>query len=161
MDSAIDDLNWKILDCLQANARETFASIGRKVGLTPPAVAERVKKMEDLGIIEGYKVKVSHAKTGHQLKAIITLRAFMGKLKPFLAMVPTLKEVVNCYRITGNENIVMEVVLKDQFHLEEFIDKLIQYGETRTHIILSNVVTNAPIGKKTQTQTQMSNTKKV
>lgn len=150
LDSNIDDLNWKILECLQANARETFASIGRKVGLTPPAVAERVKKMEDLGIIEGYKAKVSHAKTGHQLKAIITLRAFMGKLKPFLAMVTSLKEVVNCYRITGNENIVMEVVLKDQFHLEEFIDKLIQYGETRTHIILSNVVTNAPIGKNFQ-----------
>ena len=148
LNSNIDALNWKILESLQANARESFASIGRKVGLTPPAVAERVKKMEDLGIIEGYKTKVSHAKTGHQLKAIITLRAFMGKLKPFLALVPNLKEVVNCYRITGNENIVMEVVLKDQFHLEEFIDKLIQYGETRTHIILSNVVTNAPIGRK-------------
>ncbi len=156
MDSTIDDLNWKILECLQANARETFASIGRKVGLTPPAVAERVKKMEDLGIIEGYKAKVSHAKTGHQLKAIITLRAFMGKLKPFLAMVATYSEVVNCYRITGNENIVMEVVLNDQFHLEEFIDKLIQYGETRTHIILSNVVTNAPIGKKAQAQVSSS-----
>ena len=148
MNSNIDTLNWKILECLQDNARESFASIGRKVGLTPPAVTERVKKMEDLGIIESYKAKVSHAKTGHQLKAIITLRAFMGKLKPFLAVVATLTEVVNCYRVTGNENIVMEVVLIDQFHLEEFIDKLIQYGETRTHIILSNIVTNAAIGRK-------------
>lgn len=142
----IDDLNWRILECLQANARETFATIGRKIGLTPPAVAERVKKMEDLGILQGYTAMVSHAKTGYQLKAIITLRAFMGKLKPFLEMVKTLDEVINCYRITGNENIVMEVVFKDQFHLEKFIDKLIQYGETRTHIILSNVITNAPIG---------------
>jgi len=144
----IDALNWKILKFLQENARETFADIGRKVGLTPPAVAERIKKMEDLGIIVGYKTEVSHAKTGHQLKAIITLRAFMGKLKPFLEIVKSYKEVINCYRITGNENIVMEVVLNDQFHLEQFIDKLIQYGETRTHIILSNVVSNAPIGKK-------------
>ena len=69
----------------------------------------------------------------------------MGKLKPFLALVSTFDEVVNCYRITGNENIVMEVVLKDQFHLERFIDKLIQYGETRTNIVLSHVVANAPI----------------
>jgi len=91
---------------------------------------------------------VSHALTGHQLKAIITLRAFMGKLKPFLAIVASFEEVINCYRITGNENIVMEVVLKDQFHLEKFIDKLIQYGETRTHIILSNVISNAPINKR-------------
>ena len=69
----------------------------------------------------------------------------MGKLKPFLEQVKTFEEVVNCYRITGNENIIMEVVLRDQFHLEKFIDKLIQYGETRTHIILSEVVSNAPI----------------
>jgi len=143
----IDELNWKILECLQANARETFANIGRKVGLTPPAVAERIKKMEDLEILAGYHAIVSHAKTGHALRAIITLRAFMGKLKPFLAMVGSLAEVINCYRITGNENIVMEVVLVDQFHLEKFIDKLIQYGETRTHIILSDVVSRAPIPK--------------
>ncbi|MGB5554565.1 MAG: Lrp/AsnC family transcriptional regulator [Flavobacteriaceae bacterium] len=151
MNTRIDDLNWRILECLQANARESFANIGRKIGLTPPAVAERVKKMEDQGILLGYKAMVSHALTGHQLKAIITLRAFMGKLKPFLEMVTTLDEVINCYRITGNENIVMEVVLKDQFHLEKFIDKLIQYGETRTHIILSNVIKNAPIKSGFQT----------
>ncbi len=147
MITKIDELNWKILHFLQENARESYTAIGKKIGLTAPAVAERVKKMEDLGIIQGYKTKVSHSLTGHQLKAIITLRAFMGKLKPFLVIVKEYKEVINCYRITGNENIVMEVVLKDQFHLEQFIYKLIQYGETRTHIILSNVVTNAPVGK--------------
>lgn len=149
MNVKIDDLNWKILGCLQENARASFATIGRQVGLTPPAVAERVKKMEDFGILEGYNAMVSHALTGHQLRAIITLKAFMGKLKPFLATVPSFKEVVNCYRITGNENIVMEVVLKDQFHLEKFIDRLLVYGETRTHIILSNVIRNAPIDKST------------
>ncbi|MRX65118.1 Lrp/AsnC family transcriptional regulator [Maribacter luteus] len=147
LNSAIDELNWRILGCLQENARESFASIGRKVGLTPPAVAERIKKLEDLGIIKGYKTFLSHTLTGHQLKAIITLKAFMGKLKPFLEIVKGYDEVINCYRVTGNENIVMEVVLKDQFHLERFIDKLIQFGETRTHIILSEVVSNASIVK--------------
>jgi Lrp/AsnC family leucine-responsive transcriptional regulator len=143
----IDALNWKILEHLQQNSRESFATIGRSIGLTAPAVGERVKKMEDAGILLGYKTTVSHSLTGHQLKAIISLRAFMGKLKPFLALAPSLKEIVNCYRITGNENIVMEVVLKDQFHLEKFIDKLIQYGETRTNIVLSQVIADAPIQK--------------
>ena len=145
MKTKIDTLNWSILKALQQNSRASFASIGRDVGLTPPAVAERVKKMEDLGILEGYHARVSHTLAGYQLKAIITLKAFMGKLQPFLALIKSLDEVINCYRITGNENIIMEVVLKDQFHLEQFIDKLIQYGETRTHIILSDVVTDAPI----------------
>lgn len=144
----IDSLNWQILESLQKNARQSFAEIGRKVGLTSPAVAERVKKMEDSGIIKGYKAQVSYHKTGHQLKAVITLRAFMGRLKPFLEKVREFKEVINCYRITGNENIIMEVVLYDQSHLEEFIDKLITYGETKTHIILSNVVEQGPIKRR-------------
>lgn len=147
MDIKLDKLHWDILTALQENARVSLAGIGRKIGLTAPAVAERVKRLEDLGVIEGYWAGVSHTKAGYQLKAIITLRAFMGKLKPFLEYVRTLDEVINCYRITGNENIIMEVVLQDQFHLEKFIDRLIQYGETRTHIILSEVISNAPVRK--------------
>jgi Lrp/AsnC family leucine-responsive transcriptional regulator len=141
----LDPLHWNILTTLQQNARASFAAIGRKIGLSPPAVAERIKRLEDSGVISGYWAEVSHKEVGYQLKAIITLRAFMGKLKPFLDHVKKLEEVVNCYRITGNENIIMEVVLRDQSHLEEFIDQLIQYGETRTHIILSEVISNAPI----------------
>jgi len=136
----IDALNWKILKLLQENARESNASIGRKVGISSPAVSERIKKMEDANILVGYKSFVSSFEAGYQLKALITLRAFMGMLKPFLEKVKTYDEVQNCYRITGNENIVMEVVLKNQKHLEIFIDQLIVYGETKTQIVLSHVV---------------------
>jgi len=141
----MDELNWKILECLQQNAREPFASIGRTVGLTSPAVAERVSKMEDAGIIDKFNTVVSHQQLGFQLKAIITLRAFVGKLRPFLEKVKNFDEVINCYRITGNENIIMEVVLRDHAHLEKFIDILITYGETRTHIVLSDVISNAAL----------------
>jgi Lrp/AsnC family leucine-responsive transcriptional regulator len=141
----LDALNKKIVAALQKNARISFAELGRRIGLTPPAVAERVKKMEDTGVILQYHTAVSYTQMGYQLKAMIALRAFVGKLKPFLEVVVTFPEVVNCYRITGNENIMMEVVFKDQSHLERFIDTLIQYGETRTHIILSEVVSSAPI----------------
>lgn len=146
----MDHLNWTILEQLQLNARISFSEIGRKVGLTSPAVAERIKKMEDAGIINSYKTQLSHQKLGYQLKAIITLRAFTGRLKAFLETVSTFKEVINCYRITGNENIIMEVILRDQVHLEKLIDKLITYGETRTHIVLSNVVEDAPIKQNIQ-----------
>ncbi len=136
----MDALNWKILKCLQLNARQTNAEIGRQVGISSPAVSERIKKMEDAGIIRGYHTHVAPIEVGYQLKAIITLRAFMGMLKPFLEKVKTYDEVLNCYRITGNENIVMEVLLKNQKHLETFIDQLIIYGETKTQIVLSHVV---------------------
>tara|TARA_R110002049_G_scaffold241203_1_gene415015 strand:+ start:1643 stop:2113 length:471 start_codon:yes stop_codon:yes gene_type:complete len=137
---SIDSLNWKILKCLQQNARMSNAEIGRRVGVSSPAVSERIKKLEDAEIIQGYTTFISPFEAGYQLKALITLRAFMGMLKPFLEKVKTYDEVVNCYRITGNENIVMEVVLKNQKHLEVFIDQLISYGETKTQIVLSHVV---------------------
>jgi len=141
----MDALNKKILKRLQANARQSHVEIGRQVGISSPAVNERIKKMEDAGIIKGYRTEVSPFECGYQLKAIITLRAFMGKLKPFLDKVKQFEEVVNCYRITGNENIVLEVVLANQKHLEQFIDELIVYGETKTQIVLSKVVDNNPI----------------
>ena len=135
----LDTLNWKILKCLQENARQSNAEIGRQVGISSPAVSERIKRLEDAGIILGYKTVVSPLDMGYQSKAIITLHAFIGKLKPFLEKVKTYDEVLNCYRITGNENIVMEVLLKNQKHLETFIDQLIVYGETKTQIVLSHV----------------------
>jgi len=141
----VDTLNWKILKCLQENSRITNAEIGRRIGISSPAVSERIKKLEDAEVIEGYTTFVSPFEAGYQLKALITLRAFMGMLKPFLEKVKTYDEVVNCYRITGNENIVMEVVLKNQKHLEAFIDQLISYGETKTQIVLSHVVKHSEI----------------
>src|SRR5690606_8883154 len=128
---SLDQLNWKILNCLQSNSRLSNAEIGRQVGISSPAVSERIKKMEDLGIIQNYHTSVSPFEVGYQLKALITIRAFMGMLKPFLEKVKTFDEVLNCYRITGNENIVMEVVLKNQKHLETFIDQLIDRKSTR------------------------------
>jgi Lrp/AsnC family leucine-responsive transcriptional regulator len=139
---SIDLLNWKILKCLQKNARQANTEIGRQVGISSPAVSDRIRKMEDSGIIASYFTLVSPFEAGYQFKAIITLRAFMGKLKPFLEIVKTYDEVLNCYRITGNENFVMEVVLKNQKHLEAFIDQLIAFGETKTQIVLSHVVKN-------------------
>lgn len=136
----LDSLNKKILKYLQQDAKLSNVFIGKQIGISSPAVSERIKKMEDAGIINGYKTEVSPFALGYQLKAIITLRAFMGKLKPFLEKVKTYDEVLNCYRITGNENIVMEVILKDQKHLESFIDQLIIYGETKTQIVLSKIV---------------------
>jgi Lrp/AsnC family leucine-responsive transcriptional regulator len=141
----LDSTNWKILKLLQENARINNTEIARQIGISSPAVAERIRKLEDGGVIERYVTKVSYYEAGYQLRALITVRAFMGRLRPFLLKVKSFNEVVNCHRITGNENIVLEVVLRNQKHLEKFIDELITYGETKTHIILSSVLEDKPI----------------
>ncbi|MDA7558054.1 Lrp/AsnC family transcriptional regulator [Flavobacteriaceae bacterium] len=141
----VDLINWEILKLLQKNARRSNTEIAKFVGISSPAVAERIRKLEDAGIILGYRTKVEPLELGYQLRALVTVRAFMGRLKPFLQKIKTFNEVINCYRITGNENIVLEVVLVNQKHLEQFIDQLITYGETKTQIILSNVIDNRDI----------------
>ena len=144
----LDSIHAKILNTLQSNARITNTEIAASVGISSAAVAERIKKMEDCSVISGYHAKVNPRMLGHGLRALITVRAFMGRLQPFLHKIKTYDEVVNCYRITGNENIVMEVFFKDQLHLELFIDELISYGETKTQIILSDVISHQPIKHK-------------
>ena len=144
----LDSIHAKILNTLQSNARITNTEIAASVGISSAAVAERIKKMEDCSVISGYHAKVNPRMLGHGLRALITVRAFMGRLQPFLHKIKTYDEVVNCYRITGNENIVMEVFFKDQLHLELFIDELISYGETKTQIILSDIISHQPIKYK-------------
>ena len=141
----LDNIHAKILNTLQSNARISNTQIAASVGISSAAVAERIKKMEDCSVISGYHAKVNPRMLGHGLRALITVRAFMGRLQPFLHKIKTYDEVVNCYRITGNENIIMEVFFKDQLHLELFIDELISYGETKTQIILSDVISHQPI----------------
>jgi Lrp/AsnC family leucine-responsive transcriptional regulator len=141
----LDKIDWQILKQLQQNAKTPQSAIAKVVGLSAPAVADRIRRLEDRGIIQGYQLAIDSEPLGYQLQAIIHLRAFVGMLKPFLEKVKSLREVRNCYRVTGNENIIMEVVLRDQRHLEKLIDLLISYGETRTHIVLSQVIKNAPI----------------
>ena len=141
----LDNIHAKILNTLQSNARISNTKIAVSVGISSAAVAERIKKMEDCSVISGYHAKVNPRMLGHGLRALITVRAFMGRLQPFLHKIKTYDEVVNCYRITGNENIVMEVFFKDQLHLELFIDELISYGETKTQIILSDIISHQPI----------------
>ncbi|MFT5216418.1 MAG: Lrp/AsnC family leucine-responsive transcriptional regulator [Glaciecola sp.] len=143
-----DLINWKIMELLQTNARRSNTEIANHVGISSPAVAERIRKLEDAGIINRYHAKVTPFEVGYQIHALITVRAFMGRLKPFLEKVKSFDEVINCYRITGNENIVMEAILHNQKHLELFIDQLITYGETKTQIILSKVVDDRPIKQR-------------
>ena len=141
----LDSVHLKILKGLESNSRISNTHITNKVGMSSPAVAERIKKMEDCSVITGYHTKINTTVLGFGSSALVTVRAFMGRLQSFLHKIKTYLEVVNCYRTIGNENIEMEVVLKDQFHLEKFIDELIGYGKTKTQIILSELVSGQSI----------------
>jgi len=138
----LDKTSWAILACLQENARASFADIGREVSLSAPAVAERMIKLEEAGIIQGYRIEVDYEKTGYSLKAFIAVTTGSGKLTPFLNYISKLDEVLECHRVTGNHCVYLKVVVENSGHLQELLARMTEYGETTTSIILSSPITH-------------------
>lgn len=136
----LDEFDYKILAQLQQNARIAYAAIGKDIGLTAPAVAKRVQKMELGGLIKGYVLAIDHAKLGQTIKAFITIKIGFAQLRAFKKQLPQLKEVQHCYRVTGDDCMMMEVLLKDNAHLVNFLDDLAEYGITKTSIILNDLM---------------------
>jgi Lrp/AsnC family leucine-responsive transcriptional regulator len=141
----LDDIGWALLHELQDNARLSFSELGRRVGLTPPAVADRVRRMEEAGIIRGYRLDVDTARVGLPLTAVIRVTHRGVNCLELGRIVSEYPEVLECHRITGAESYSMKVALRSVEHLQELIDRLMPYGETVTSIVLSSPVTHRSI----------------
>lgn len=140
METQIDGINWKILSELQKDARITFAELGRRVGLTTPAVIERVRKLEDVGIITGYRAEIDAAKIGLPITAFIRMSITGVDYSHIIKTVSESREVLECHRGTGGDSFIIKVAVADVGHLQTLIDKLTPYGITTTSIVLSSPV---------------------
>src|SRR5215472_18348383 len=140
----LDETGWQVLHELQLNARLSFSELGQRVGLSSPAVAERVRKMEDAGIITGYRAEVDPERLGFPVMAIVrmTSLARSGKYagtssKQVITLVNQFPEVIECYRATGSDITMMLVIATSVGHLDDVIDRLGELGQTTTSILLS------------------------
>ncbi len=134
----MDVLDKKILEMLKINARESFATIGKEIGLSAPAIGKRVRQMEEEGIIEGYALKVNHEKLGIETKAYITLvihREYRGAYDA-QKQIQAMEEVQRCDRITGDDCLCILGYFKNNKHLISFLEKISAYGVSKTSIIL-------------------------
>jgi Lrp/AsnC family transcriptional regulator, leucine-responsive regulatory protein len=137
----LDETGWHILEALQENARLSFSELGQRVGLSSPAVAERVRRMEDAGIITGYRAEVNTAKIGYPITAIIRISNSPGeRCTRFSASAQEIPEVLECYRVTGSDSLIMKVMASSVAHLESLIDRLSEHGQLTTSIVLSTPV---------------------
>ena len=137
----LDETGWHILEALQENARLSFSELGQRVGLSSPAVAERVRRMEDAGIITGYRAEVNTSKIGYPITAIIRINNSPGqRCTRLTASAQEIPEVLECYRVTGSDSLVMKVMASSVEHLESLIDRLSEHGQLTTSIVLSTVV---------------------
>ena len=141
IERTIDGIDWQVLHALQEDARVSFSELGRRVGLSPPAVAERVRRLEDAGIITGYHAHVSMEKIGFPITAFIRVSALGSNCAQIGIIAKDIPEVIECHRVTGSDSCIMKVVVSSVSHLEGVIDRLMQYGTPTTSIVLSSSVT--------------------
>lgn len=135
----VDSIDLKLIEILKQNSRLSFADLGRKINLSPSSVRERIQKMEDEMIIKKYNIEIDNKKIGFDLEAFILVKVFPGKLKYVIEKVKEFPEVIAAHRITGNQNIHLKVVVKNQVCLQKLLDKLMNFGDTNTFLILSKI----------------------
>jgi Lrp/AsnC family transcriptional regulator, leucine-responsive regulatory protein len=136
----IDEIDWKILIELQKDGRTSFAELGRRIGLTTPAIIERVRKLEDAKIITGYRAEIDTAKVGLPITAFVRMSITGIDYSQIIETVENSKEILECHRGTGGDSFIMKVAVADVSHLQMLIDKLTPYGITTTSIVLSSPV---------------------
>ena len=136
----LDDVNRRLLEELQVEARLTLAELGRRVGLSAPAVAERLQRMEAAGVVLGYRAEVSPRALGYALSVVLRIRPAARQLAKVADLARRTPEVVECHRITGDDCYFMKLHVRDVEHLEEVIDRFTPYGQTTTSLIQSSPV---------------------
>jgi Lrp/AsnC family transcriptional regulator, leucine-responsive regulatory protein len=144
---SLDLIARKLLDCLRENARLSFAELGRRVGLSASATAERVKRMEDAGIIKGYRAELNLPSIGYPILAIIRLTCQGDQCQPFLIFLKGIREVQECHHITGSAAFVLKVMASSIADLEGLTESLQRFGSLTTEVVLSSPISACDPGK--------------
>jgi Lrp/AsnC family leucine-responsive transcriptional regulator len=137
---AEDPTNRRIVGELQGDARLSLAELGRRVGLSSPAVAERVQRLEDEGVIAGYRAEIDPRAFGYALTAVVRVRPTPRQLPKVAEVARAAPEVVECHRITGEDCFFLKAHVRSVEHLEELIDRFTPFGQTTTSIVQSSPV---------------------
>ncbi len=149
-DGPLDDTNLRLLRELQADARLSLAELGRRVSLSSPAVAERLKRLEQEGVITGYRAEVDPARLGYSLGVVIRIRPAPRQLADVADLARQTPEIVECHRVTGDDCYVMTAYVADVGHLEVVIDQFAAYGQTTTAIMQSSPVPRRALAPPSQ-----------
>jgi Lrp/AsnC family leucine-responsive transcriptional regulator len=142
MDSTalLDTYGRKLIAELQANARLSVAELGRRIGLSPTATSERLKQMEEIGILRGYTVEINREALGLEMMAFIRMSCGGQNYHRLLEYVQTLEEVRECHHLTGGDDFLLKVTTTNMSDLEALIEALLPYGNPVTSLVLSSPV---------------------
>ena len=141
----LDDVNRRLLAELHADPRITMSALARRVGMSAPAVTERVQRLERAGVITGYRMEVDPAALGLPVTAFARVRPAAGQLPKIAELAAALPQVSECHRITGEDCFLLKVHARRIEDLEEVIDRFLLYGQTITSILVSSPVPPRPL----------------
>lgn len=141
---ALDAVNRRILEELQRDPRLTMSELGRRVGMSSPAVTERVRRLEEAGVIRGYRLDVNPAALGLPIALYIRIRPNPGQLPRIAELAQQLPEVVECHRVTGEDCFIVKAHIPAIDQLDRLLDSFLLYGSTTTSIIQSSPVPLRP-----------------
>jgi Lrp/AsnC family leucine-responsive transcriptional regulator len=141
----LDPIGWRLIAALQEDARLSYSELGARVGLSPPAAAERIRRLEEAGIITGYRAQVDAAKLGLPITAYIRCTSPGPQIGAIARAAP---EVLECHRVTGSDAFILKVVVASIAHLEALIDRLLPYGQPVTSLVLSSPVPGRGVARE-------------
>ena len=148
----LDAVDWQLLELLQEDARLGFAALGRRVSLSAPAVAERVRRLEESGVLIGYHADVDVAKVGFPMQAVVRIIASARLSEQLLPVVRDIPEVLECQRVTGQDSFVVRVAIRSVEHLEDILHRLAPHeGDTITSVVLNTPVRHRVITRELAT----------
>ncbi|MFH8726975.1 Lrp/AsnC family transcriptional regulator [Streptomyces termitum] len=142
-----DATDWRILDALQARGRASYAELARAVSMSPSAVTERVRRLEEAGVITGYTAVVDHERLGLPILAFVRLRYPTGNYKPFHDLIAATPEVLEAHHVTGDDCFVLKVAARSMRHLEEISGKVGTLGSVTTSVVYSSPLPRRAVGR--------------
>ena len=139
-DRLLDEAGMEILRALQNDARIPFAQLGRKVGLSGKGILDRVRKMEEAGIIAGYHARVNPARLGYPVSAFVRLRVARDNFQRVITLARDTQEVRECHHASGADAFLLKVVASSQENLDRCVELFRPFGDVHTSVILSTPV---------------------
>jgi Lrp/AsnC family transcriptional regulator, leucine-responsive regulatory protein len=147
----LDPTNLRLLAELQSDARMSLAELGRRVGRSSPAIAERIKRLEAAGVIRGYHADIDPRRLGYTLGVVIRIRPAPRQLAAVADLARDTAEVIECHRVTGDDCYVITAYVRDVEHLETVIDQFAAYGQTTSSVMQSSPVPRRGVSTTTPT----------
>jgi Lrp/AsnC family transcriptional regulator, leucine-responsive regulatory protein len=143
--TGIDNTDWQIIDALQRDGRASFADLARTVAMSPSAVTERVRRLEERGIIAGYSAVIDVERLGYAIMALVRLRYPTGNYKPFHDLLATTPEIAEAHHVTGEDCFVLKVLARSMRHLEEITGRIAGLGAVTTSVVYSSPLPRRPL----------------